>query len=48
MKDPNDPAEGTFDFGPLVADLALAVLVGWTVSYGSTPSAPPSTASGTR
>ncbi|MEU6006340.1 FtsK/SpoIIIE domain-containing protein [Streptomyces sp. NPDC047453] len=31
MKGPNDPAEGTFDYGPLVVDLALAVLVGWTV-----------------
>ncbi|QDO41182.1 cell division protein FtsK [Streptomyces sp. RLB3-17] len=31
MKDPNTPAEGVLGYGPLVVDLALAVLVGWAV-----------------
>ncbi|MGW2826339.1 FtsK/SpoIIIE domain-containing protein [Streptomyces sp. NPDC001443] len=31
MKDPNSPAEGALGHGSLVVDLALAVLVGWTV-----------------
>ncbi|WP_328513676.1 FtsK/SpoIIIE domain-containing protein [Streptomyces mirabilis] len=31
MKDPNAPAEGVLGYGPLVVDLALAVLVGWAV-----------------
>ncbi|MFD7602348.1 cell division protein FtsK [Streptomyces mirabilis] len=31
MKDPNAPTEGALSYGPLVVDLALAVLVGWAV-----------------
>ncbi|MDU8996128.1 FtsK/SpoIIIE domain-containing protein [Streptomyces mirabilis] len=31
MKDPNAPTEGALGYGPLVVDLALAVLVGWAV-----------------
>jgi S-DNA-T family DNA segregation ATPase FtsK/SpoIIIE len=31
MKDPNAPTEGVLGHGPLVVDLALAVLVGWAM-----------------